>query len=292
MHYYKRNLGDYAKKAGRLTMLEHGAYNQLLDAIYDREEFPTLEEALDWTWARDEAEITAVKFVLSKFFEAQEDGRYVQNRIKEELEAYKSKAENNARIAKEREEKRKNGKRSGNDSSPNVHETCEKEHEASPNHKPLTNNHKPVTSINGADESATQNPKPKRITKKQLAVEALVKLGVDEKCATSVIEKRKGAAFSDLAIDEIKLQADLVNLSFAQALEFAARQDWGSFRADWYQNRVKQQAIQTPVKQNPNQSSWSEYNQEFANGFYSQDQSEPIDITPKKSLVIEGVGHA
>ncbi|MCT9251998.1 YdaU family protein, partial [Acinetobacter baumannii] len=94
MHYYKRNLGDYAKKAGRLTMLEHGAYNQLLDAIYDREEFPTLEEALDWTWARDEAEITAVKFVLSKFFEAQEDGRFVQNRIKEELDAYKSKAEN------------------------------------------------------------------------------------------------------------------------------------------------------------------------------------------------------
>ena len=68
MHYYKRNLGDYAKKAGRLSMLEHGAYTLLMDAIYDREIFPTLDEALDWAWARDEAEVAAVKFVLTKFF--------------------------------------------------------------------------------------------------------------------------------------------------------------------------------------------------------------------------------
>ena len=88
MHYYKRNLGDYAKKAGRLSMLEHGAYTLLMDAIYDREVFPTLEDALDWTWARDEAEVAAVKFVLTKFFELQNDGRYVQKRIQEEIYAW------------------------------------------------------------------------------------------------------------------------------------------------------------------------------------------------------------
>lgn len=142
MHYYKRNLGDYAKKAGRLSMLEHGAYTLLMDAIYDREIFPTLEEALDWAWARDDAEVAAVKFVLSKFFELQEDGRYVQNRIQDELDSYKAKAETNARIAKDREAKRK----SKNDSSRSVHETSEEKHEASPNHKPLTNNHEPITS--------------------------------------------------------------------------------------------------------------------------------------------------
>jgi uncharacterized protein YdaU (DUF1376 family) len=141
MHYYKRNLGDYAKKAGRLSMLEHGAYTLLMDAIYDREIFPTLEEALDWAWARDEAEIAAVKFVLSKFFEPQEDGRYVQKRICDELMDYKAKAETNARIAKEREERRK----SKNVPSRTVHEPCEEKNEASPNHKPLTINHKPLT---------------------------------------------------------------------------------------------------------------------------------------------------
>ena len=46
MHYYKRNIGDYAKKAGHLSVLEHGVYTLLLDAYYDREQAPTREEAV------------------------------------------------------------------------------------------------------------------------------------------------------------------------------------------------------------------------------------------------------
>lgn len=93
MHYYKRNLGDYAKKAGRLSMLQHGSYTLLIDACYDREQFPTLEEALDWAWASSAAEIEAVEFVLRKFFTL-EDGRYVQKRIQEELLDYRQVAKN------------------------------------------------------------------------------------------------------------------------------------------------------------------------------------------------------
>lgn len=283
MHYYKRNIGDYAKKAGRLSMLEHGAYTLLMDAIYDRETFPTLEEALDWVWARDEAEVAAVKFVLSKFFELQEDGRYVQNRIQEELNSYKAKAETNARIAKEREEKRKYK----HEPSRTVHEACEEKHEPSPNHKPLTNNQEPVTNINiTADESA-KNLKPKRITKKQKAINALIEMGVGEKYAQAVIEKRKGSEFTELAIEEIKLQAEAVNLNFVQAIEFAAKQEWGSFRADWYQNRMakQQQAYHQQSQANP----WAEYNQRVGEQF---SQNEMVDVTPKKSVLIEEVGHA
>lgn len=283
MHYYKRNIGDYAKKAGRLSMLEHGAYTLLMDAIYDRETFPTLEEVLDWVWARDEAEVAAVKFVLSKFFKLREDGRYVQNRIQEELDSYKYKAETNARIAKEREEKRKYK----HEPSRTVHEACEEKHEASPNHKPLTNNQEPVTNINiTADESA-KNPKPKRITKKQKAINALIEMGVGEKYAQAVIEKRKGSEFTELAIEEIKLQAEAVNLNFVQAIEFAAKQEWGSFRADWYQNRMakQQQAYHPQSQANP----WAEYNQRVGEQF---SQNEMVDVTPKKSVLIEEVGHA
>lgn len=150
MHYYKRNIGDYAKKAGRLSMLEHGAYTLLIDACYDREQFPTLEEALDWAWARTEAEESAVKFVLSKFFML-ENGVYVQKRIKDELDEYKAKADTNARIAKEREEKRKKNKQSlpqENDSPRTVNEPCEKSHESPPNHKPITNNQEPLLNNN------------------------------------------------------------------------------------------------------------------------------------------------
>lgn len=87
MHYFKRNIGDYHKKAGRLSMLEHGAYTLLLDACYDRERFPTRAEAIDWCWARSVDEVSAVEFVLSKFFTL--DGeQYIQARIQEEIAAY------------------------------------------------------------------------------------------------------------------------------------------------------------------------------------------------------------
>jgi uncharacterized protein YdaU (DUF1376 family) len=137
MHYYKRNLGDYAKKAGRLTMLQHGSYTLLIDSCYDREIFPTLEQALEWTWASTEAEVEAVKFVLNRFFTLDKDGCYVQDRILEELLQYHKNADINKRIADEREAKRKanntNRERSVN--------------EAPPNHKPLTTNQEPLTKV-------------------------------------------------------------------------------------------------------------------------------------------------
>lgn len=160
MNYYKRHIGDYHKKAGRLTMLEHGAYTLLIDACYDRERFPTFDDAVDWCWARTDDEISAVKFVLSRFFEL-ENGVYKQLRIEDEIKSYLVIGEKNAEIAKAREEKKRLLKeaRLSTERERSVHEACEKEHgaytlehaallkstETAPNHKPLTTNHKPLT---------------------------------------------------------------------------------------------------------------------------------------------------
>ena len=147
MHYYKRNIGDYHKKAGRLSVLEHGAYMLLMDACYDRERFPTIDEAIDWLWARDDKEVDAIKFVLNKFFTLQDDGSYVQNRIREELSSYQSMAETNQRIAKEREDKRRKAKGSKglHANSTEKHEACSSVYEAPPNQEPLTTNQEPLT---------------------------------------------------------------------------------------------------------------------------------------------------
>ena len=136
MHYYKRNLGDYAKKAGRLSMLQHGAYTLLIDACYDREQFPTMQDAIDWTWASSAAEIEAVEFVLRKFF-VLTDGVYVQNRIQQEIAAYRAVSETNARIARERETKRAS---SCTERTRSVNDASRSENEAPPNHKPITIN--------------------------------------------------------------------------------------------------------------------------------------------------------
>ncbi|WP_306108889.1 YdaU family protein [Pseudomonas sp. ANT_J12] len=130
MHYFKRNIGDYHKKAGRLTMLEHGAYTLLLDACYDRERFPTMEEAIDWCWARSKEEIGAVELVLRKFFDLI-DGRYVQLRIQDEIDAYHAISLKNKEIAANREAAKRTKR------APSVNESA-------PNQEPLTINQEPI----------------------------------------------------------------------------------------------------------------------------------------------------
>jgi len=103
-------------------MLQHGAYTLLIDSCYDREQFPTLDEAIDWLWASSKEEIEAVEFVIGKFFTLK-DGVFVQNHIKEDLDKYHKNAETNKRIALEREAKRRDKRtkreRTVNESPPN-----------------------------------------------------------------------------------------------------------------------------------------------------------------------------
>ena len=209
MHYYKRNLGDYAKKAGRLSILQHGVYNLLIDACYDREQFPTEEEAIDWVWASTEQEIEAVKFVLRKFF-VLENGVFVQTRIVEELAEYKKKAETNARIATDREQKRTNR-------APVVHETTKKQDAPSPNHKPITIN---------------QEPKEKTKTK---SAEAIRPDDVPEKLWFDflAVRKAKRAPLTESAIRLLTGEAQKAGLSVVAAIEVCVQQNWQNFKADW-----------------------------------------------------------
>lgn len=97
MNYYKRHLGDYAAKAGHLSALEHGVYTLILDAYYNREEGPTRAEAIRIARARSEAEVAAVDAVLGEFF-AETDGRYTQQRVEDELAAFRVKQEANRKL--------------------------------------------------------------------------------------------------------------------------------------------------------------------------------------------------
>lgn len=151
MHYFKRNIGDYHKKAGRLSMLEHGSYTLLLDACYDRERFPSMDDALEWTWARSDEEIAAVKFVLSKFFTLV-DGLYVQQRVQDEIDAYHAKSLKNQEIALAREAARRELRER------NEHETCT-DHHLTTNHKPLTTNQELEEIKDSSHQQAEDTPK-------------------------------------------------------------------------------------------------------------------------------------
>ena len=201
MHYYKRNIGDYAKKAGRLTMLQHGAYTLLIDSCYDREVFPTLEQALEWTWASTDSEIDAVKFVLSRFFVLDENNQYVQDRISEELLTYHKNAVTNKRIADEREAKRKEERTKR---VPSVNEPP-------PNHKPLTINQEPLTNINTPP------------------------VGVSQSVWQDFVSHRKAnkASITQTALSRINTEAQKAGWTLEQALVECVARGWKGFKAEW-----------------------------------------------------------
>jgi len=185
-------------------MLQHGAYTLLIDSCYDREIFPTLEQALEWTWASTEVEIEAVKFVLSRFFTLDKDGCYVQDRILAELLHYHKNADTNKRIADEREAKRR-----GNNTK-----RVQVVDEAPPNQEPLTTNHKPIkntaTSVappEGVSDSVWQEFKSLR--------------------------KAKKAPITQRAIDAITTEANKAGWTLEKALEECVVRGWQAFKADW-----------------------------------------------------------
>ena len=214
MHYYKRNIGDYHKKAGRLSMLEHGAYTLLIDACYDRERFPTLEEAIDWTWAHSAEERKAVEFVLRKFF-ILADGLYVQDRIREEIEAYRQKGITNKRIAVEREERRRAEK--------NASSTMRAQgvNESSPNQEPLTINHKPITS-NQLDYSCWPQQPAQQTLDDWMAMRKRLKANVSQTVINRFASELKKAVQFGYSVDF--------------CLQECVTRNWRGFEVQWLLN--------------------------------------------------------
>lgn len=223
MHYYKRNLGDYAKKAGRLSMLQHGSYTLLIDACYDREEFPTLEQAIEWTWASTTEEVEAVTFVLRKFF-VLEDGIYVQKRIQEELADYQSKAGKNKQIAIDRETNRKE---KGTNRARTVNGASESGDEPPPNHKPLTINHKPKEK-----KSASAPPSRPDDVSEQVWGDWLQ------------LRKTKRAAVSQTVIDEARTESAKAGLSFERFLAVWCARGSQGMQAEWLKPHERAGAVQ------------------------------------------------
>lgn len=193
MHYYKRNIGNYYKRAGRLTMLQHGSFTLLHDSCYDREQFPTLEEAIDWCWASSKEEIEAIEFVLKKFFVKQEDGTYVNEEIKADLDDYRKRKQTNKKVAIEREAKKKQTKpkEKVTKSARVVHESSPKENESPPNYKLLTNNQELLTNKNENDMSETSSDPPCPYEKlRDLYNEVFKDYPMVQKCV-KVTDKRK-----------------------------------------------------------------------------------------------------
>jgi uncharacterized protein YdaU (DUF1376 family) len=92
MNYFEKHIGDYIRDTVMLTMLEDGAYNRLMDQMYQTERALPADKKMVYRLARasSSAEREAVDFVLETFFTLTTEG-YEQKRIKAEIERYQEK---------------------------------------------------------------------------------------------------------------------------------------------------------------------------------------------------------
>ena len=215
MHYFKFNIGDYHKKAGRLTMLEHGAYTLLIHSCYDRERFPTLEEAINWCWARSEEEILAVKFVLKQFFTL-EDGVYVQPRIADEVAEYRKKSAKNRAIAEEREARKRQ------DRARFVQEREPSDQDRAPNQEPI--NQEPINQIKRRPAASAAISKPEEVSE-QVWEDFLA------------VRRKKAAPLTPTAFALFCAEVEKANLPLEDALKVCCQYNWQTFKADWYAER-------------------------------------------------------
>ncbi len=148
-------------------------------------------------------------------------------------------------------------------------------------------------SLNLNDESNTDSS-IKSASPKFTFKTALKKSGVSEEQATEfmVVRKAKKAVNTKNAFDSMVSEAEKANLTPAQAVDYCLKRQnpWGAFKAAWYVNEQIE-------NQNPNQHTFQTAAQKTAAEHDRWRQAEQQafgerDVTPKKFLLIEGVGHA
>jgi uncharacterized protein YdaU (DUF1376 family) len=111
-----------------LTLLEHGAYRQLID-LYYLNECELNANAMRLVCARNADEVQAVESVLNEFFVKTDKG-YKHKRCEAEIAKYKNKSIKASASA--------NARWTANNAN-----AMRRQCEGNANHKPITNNHKP-----------------------------------------------------------------------------------------------------------------------------------------------------
>lgn len=260
MHKYLHHIGDFMRDTVHLSTLEECFYRRALDFYYLNEK-PLPKETQSVfrrLRANTDEEQQAVLNILDDFFTEEEDG-FHNKRCDSEILGYKGCA------AKNRENGKKGGRPPKNASNKNPEETqsdilgSEIESQKNLNHKPLTNNQEPLTSNQ-------------------------YKYTFDLNFVNTNLLKSGNKSVDQKYIDELQCQFELYyadqNMTDNKALVKFVQ---------WIVRNQQKEQVAKPSNQN--QNSWAEYNQGFAQQL-NKILEEPIDITPKKSALIEEVGHA
>lgn len=153
----------------------------------------------------------------------------------------------------------------------------------------------PADSLNLIPDSCSPiTDTPVSVSPKFVFKSELKKLGVSEEQASEFMQVRKAkkAVNTKNAFEMLIAESQKANLSLDQAIDYCLKRQnpWGAFKAAWYVNEQIE-------NQNPNQHTFQTAAQKTASEHNRWRQAEQQafgerDVTPKKSLLIEEVGHA
>ncbi len=108
MNHYPHHIGDFNTATRHLSRLERAVYRDALDMYYDTEapldgsDFDRLAKRL---LCRDTDEVSALQYVLTEFFEQQDDGTWANHRCDREIAKFKE-AQADAGVVKSNEKQR------------------------------------------------------------------------------------------------------------------------------------------------------------------------------------------
>lgn len=252
MNYYERHIGDFIKDTLGLSMLEDGAYNRLLDQVYQTERPLPCDKKEIYRNARatTAAERKAVDYVLTKFFDLGPDG-YMQKRAQAVLEEYwdREPAEQNKREnAKIRQQRARERRKQLFEQLRKLGVTPE--FNASMKHleaelsrvtkrEENDDSHAHVT----RDDTATQTPNTKHqeihtdadASKKYSMRQDLLDRGIPEQLVKDWLECRKAKKLANTltALDGVASEAEKAGKSLEDVLRICCKEGWGGFKAKW-----------------------------------------------------------
>ena len=214
MHYFEFNIKDYRADAFQLTLIQHGAYKQLIDQYCLNESPLTLDlEVLFYDLLiRGDDEKKAIVFVLEKFFDKTEIG-YVHKRCEAVIEKFKAKSDQSRNAVNTRWAKEK-----GKDT-----DVIRESYDRNTNQEQLTTNKETKTKVN-------------------------IPEGIDTNLWNDYlkIRKAKKAPITDTAIQALIREADEAGKSLTQAITICVENNWVGFKAEW--ESVKQAPSDQPIK--------------------------------------------
>ena len=216
MHYFEFNIKDYRADAFQLTLIQHGAYKQLIDQYSLNESPLTLDlEVLFYDLLiRGDDEKKAIVFVLEKFFDKTENG-YVHKRCDAVIQKFQAKSNQSRNAVNTRWAKTK-----AKDT-----DVSQESYGRNTNKEPLTINKKQKTKVSTPE-------------------------GVDEHIWQDYLKVRsaKRSPITETALKGIMSEAQKAGKTLNEAITICCQNNWIGFKAEWLTRDRNEMVVRFPGK--------------------------------------------